>query len=93
MRRSLLAIAMSKVMLISFKIRFHAAVVHEPGKTDCKWKCKYRCSKALRHKTRIRTCNTCCQRCNCILPGTSGNYDTCPCNYHMTTHSGRRKCP
>ncbi|KAG2664034.1 hypothetical protein I3760_16G061100 [Carya illinoinensis] len=60
---------------------------------DCKGKCNYRCSKASRHKMCIRACNTCCSRCNCVPPGTSGNYEVCPCYWHMTTHGGRRKCP
>ncbi|CAI0396367.1 unnamed protein product [Linum tenue] len=79
--------------LITRQFQFHAAVVDDAGKIDCKGKCKYRCSKASRHKICIRACNTCCHRCNCVPPGTSGNYDTCPCYYHMTTHGGRRKCP
>ncbi|GLU06771.1 hypothetical protein SLE2022_237700 [Rubroshorea leprosula] len=63
------------------------------GKIDCKSKCDYRCSKASRHKMCIRACNTCCQRCNCVPPGTSGNKDVCPCYANMTTHGGRPKCP
>ncbi|KAG6751110.1 hypothetical protein POTOM_045628 [Populus tomentosa] len=65
----------------------------EAGKINCKSKCEYRCSKASRHKMCIRACNTCCQRCNCVPPGTSGNEDTCPCYANMTTHGGRHKCP
>ncbi|KAL4651580.1 hypothetical protein ACB092_01G170800 [Castanea dentata] len=60
---------------------------------DCRAKCDYRCSKSSRHKMCIRACNTCCQRCNCVPPGTSGNYEKCPCYWHMKTHGGRRKCP
>ncbi|XP_042487185.1 gibberellin-regulated protein 2-like [Macadamia integrifolia] len=60
---------------------------------DCGGKCNYRCSKASRHKICIRACNTCCSRCGCVPPGTSGNTDTCPCYAHMTTHGGRLKCP
>ncbi|KAK9270260.1 hypothetical protein L1049_025837 [Liquidambar formosana] len=62
-------------------------------KIDCKSKCDYRCSKASRHKMCIRACNTCCKRCNCVPPGTSGNQDVCPCYANMTTHGGRHKCP
>ncbi|KAG6624946.1 hypothetical protein CIPAW_16G061600 [Carya illinoinensis] len=46
---------------------------------DCKGKCNYTCSKASRHRMCIRACNTCCSRCNCVPPGTSGNYEVCPC--------------
>ncbi|XP_010909456.1 cypmaclein [Elaeis guineensis] len=60
---------------------------------DCPSKCDYRCSKASRHKICIRACNTCCQRCNCVPPGTSGNRDVCPCYANMKTHGGRLKCP
>ncbi|KAJ7973940.1 gibberellin-regulated protein 2-like [Quillaja saponaria] len=62
-------------------------------KIDCEGKCKYRCSKASRNKMCIRACNTCCDRCNCVPPGTSGNEDVCPCYANMTTHGGRHKCP
>ncbi|KAI6689656.1 hypothetical protein NL676_026484 [Syzygium grande] len=65
----------------------------EAKKIDCKSKCNYRCSKASRHKMCIRACNTCCNRCNCVPPGTSGNEDVCPCYANMTTHGGRHKCP
>ncbi|MQM22130.1 hypothetical protein Taro_055178, partial [Colocasia esculenta] len=51
------------------------------------------CSKASRHKMCIRACNTCCQRCHCVPPGTSGNEDVCPCYANMKTHGGRHKCP
>ncbi|MCL7045207.1 hypothetical protein MKW94_024987 [Papaver nudicaule] len=59
----------------------------------CPSACNYRCNKASRHKMCIRACNTCCQRCNCVPPGTSGNTDVCPCYAKMTTHGGRLKCP
>ncbi|KAI3407909.1 uncharacterized protein J3R85_020631 [Psidium guajava] len=62
-------------------------------KIDCGSRCNYRCSKSSRHKMCIRACNTCCQRCNCVPPGTSGNEDVCPCYANMTTHGGRHKCP
>ncbi|XP_015886321.3 gibberellin-regulated protein 11-like [Ziziphus jujuba] len=62
-------------------------------KIDCKSKCEYRCSKTKRHKMCMRACNTCCERCNCVPPGTSGNEDVCPCYATMTTHGGKHKCP
>ncbi|KAL1309310.1 hypothetical protein HN51_052008 [Arachis hypogaea] len=65
-----------------------------PGpKIDCKGKCDFRCSKSSHPNLCKRSCNTCCQRCNCVPPGTSGNYETCPCYYAQTTHGGKRKCP
>ncbi|KAI3957824.1 hypothetical protein MKW92_020682 [Papaver armeniacum] len=63
------------------------------GWLNCPPACDYRCSKSSRHKMCIRACNTCCQRCNCVPPGTSGNADVCPCYANMTTHGGRLKCP
>ncbi|KAJ9675633.1 hypothetical protein PVL29_024520 [Vitis rotundifolia] len=69
----------------------HNFVLYELS--DCKSKCAYRCSKAGWHKLCLRACNTCCQRCNCVPPGTAGNEDVCPCYAKMTTHGGRHKCP
>ncbi|KAI4375154.1 hypothetical protein MLD38_013058 [Melastoma candidum] len=65
----------------------------EAATIDCQGKCSYRCSKASRYKMCMRACNTCCERCNCVPPGTSGNEDQCPCYANMTTHGGRHKCP
>nr|KYP74730.1 Gibberellin-regulated protein 3 [Cajanus cajan] len=62
-------------------------------KIDCGGKCNYRCSKAGRHVMCLRACNTCCQRCNCVPPGTAGNRDMCPCYARLTTHGGKLKCP
>ncbi|ERN08523.1 hypothetical protein AMTRI_Chr11g98190 [Amborella trichopoda] len=64
-----------------------------PEGIDCGSACEYRCSKASRHKMCIRACGTCCARCHCVPPGTSGNEDVCPCYANMTTHGGRHKCP
>ncbi|XP_010530158.1 PREDICTED: gibberellin-regulated protein 2 [Tarenaya hassleriana] len=63
------------------------------SKIDCKGRCMYRCSKASRAKMCVRACNTCCVRCNCVPPGTSGNTHLCPCYASMTTHGGCLKCP
>ncbi|KAH7685396.1 Gibberellin regulated protein [Dioscorea alata] len=60
---------------------------------DCIGKCQYRCSKASRHNMCINACMVCCERCNCVPPGTSGNRDVCPCYAKMKTHGGRLKCP
>ncbi|KAK7379823.1 hypothetical protein VNO78_34347 [Psophocarpus tetragonolobus] len=62
-------------------------------KIDCSGKCNYRCSKARRNKICLRACNTCCQRCHCVPPGTSGNRELCPCYARLTTHGGKLKCP
>ncbi|KAK4276508.1 hypothetical protein QN277_014649 [Acacia crassicarpa] len=60
---------------------------------DCPGACSARCQLASRQKMCKRACGTCCRRCNCVPPGTSGNQEVCPCYYTMTTHGGRRKCP
>ncbi|MED6187328.1 hypothetical protein PIB30_075390 [Stylosanthes scabra] len=65
-----------------------------PGpQIDCKEKCDYRCSKSSHPNLCKRSCNTCCHRCNCVPPGTAGNFETCPCYWQQTTHGGKRKCP
>ncbi|KAL9330445.1 hypothetical protein ACSQ67_000055 [Phaseolus vulgaris] len=43
--------------------------------------------------SRKRACGTCCQRCNRVPPGTSGNQEMCPCYARLTTHDGKPKCP
>ncbi|RYQ92912.1 hypothetical protein S83_067580 [Arachis hypogaea] len=60
---------------------------------DCGGKCGYRCSKAGRPKMCMRACKTCCQRCNCVPPGTAGNQNACACYASLTTHGGKLKCP
>ncbi|CAN0872045.1 SN2, partial [Linum grandiflorum] len=61
-------------------------------KMDCGSACAGRCQLASRHRMCIRACGTCCARCNCVPPGTSGNREVCPCYAKMTTHGGRLKC-
>ncbi|CAK7346212.1 unnamed protein product [Dovyalis caffra] len=60
---------------------------------DCASACAARCQLSSRPNLCHRACGTCCARCNCVPPGTSGNYDVCPCYGNMTTHYGRHKCP
>ncbi|KAI4366318.1 hypothetical protein MLD38_022206 [Melastoma candidum] len=60
---------------------------------DCVQACGTRCSLSSRPNLCHRACGTCCGRCGCVPPGTSGNYDVCPCYANMTTHGGRHKCP
>ncbi|CAM8981707.1 unnamed protein product [Rhodiola kirilowii] len=63
------------------------------SKLDCGGECKRRCALSSRPNLCHRACGTCCLRCNCVPPGTSGNQKVCACYYNMTTHGGRRKCP
>ncbi|CAN4107401.1 unnamed protein product [Withania somnifera] len=62
-------------------------------KIDCGGACDARCRLSSRPRLCKRACGTCCARCNCVPPGTSGNHQTCPCYANMTTHGNRRKCP
>ncbi|OAY82856.1 Gibberellin-regulated protein 3 [Ananas comosus] len=80
------------LLLVEMNI-FDGPLVQGVEGIDCAAKCDYRCSKAGWHKACIRACNTCCERCHCVPPGTLGNKDVCPCYANMTTHGGRPKCP
>ncbi|CAI9104697.1 OLC1v1003421C1 [Oldenlandia corymbosa var. corymbosa] len=62
-------------------------------KLDCGVACAARCQLSSRPRLCKRACGTCCARCKCVPPGTSGNYDVCPCYASLTTHRNRRKCP
>ncbi|XP_021902437.1 gibberellin-regulated protein 1-like [Carica papaya] len=62
-------------------------------KIDCDAACESRCQLSSRPHLCMRACGTCCARCDCVPPGTYGNYDACPCYANMTTHEGRHKCP
>ncbi|GMN35783.1 hypothetical protein TIFTF001_005534 [Ficus carica] len=63
------------------------------GKIDCGGSCAARCRLSSRPRLCKRACGTCCERCNCVPPGTAGNQEVCPCYAKMTTHGGKRKCP
>ncbi|XP_022139249.1 gibberellin-regulated protein 11-like [Momordica charantia] len=60
---------------------------------DCGGACAMRCKLSSRPNLCKRACGTCCARCSCVPPGTSGGYDACPCYAHITTRGGRPKCP
>ncbi|XP_059637173.1 gibberellin-regulated protein 1-like [Cornus florida] len=63
------------------------------NRSDCGSACAGRCRLSSRPNLCKRACGTCCERCNCVPPGTSGNEDVCPCYANMTTHGGKHKCP
>ncbi|KAI3776473.1 hypothetical protein L1987_46258 [Smallanthus sonchifolius] len=63
------------------------------SKIKCGSACKARCRLSSRPNLCHRACGTCCARCGCVPPGTSGNQKVCPCYYNITTHGGKRKCP
>ncbi|KAE9460450.1 hypothetical protein C3L33_07672, partial [Rhododendron williamsianum] len=61
---------------------------------DCGGLCKERCSLHSRPNVCSRACGTCCVRCKCVPPGTSGNREICgKCYTDMTTHGNKTKCP
>ncbi|KAL2321878.1 hypothetical protein Fmac_026257 [Flemingia macrophylla] len=61
---------------------------------DCGGLCKSRCSLHSRPNVCHRACGTCCVRCKCVPPGTSGNRELCgACYTDMTTHGNKTKCP
>ncbi|CAK7328979.1 unnamed protein product [Dovyalis caffra] len=61
---------------------------------DCGGLCKQRCSLHSRPNVCTRACGTCCVRCKCVPPGTSGNREVCgTCYTDMTTHGNKTKCP
>ncbi|XP_039067954.1 snakin-2-like isoform X2 [Hibiscus syriacus] len=61
---------------------------------DCGGLCKQRCSQHSRPNRCTRACGTCCLRCKCVPPGTSGNREVCgSCYTDMTTHGNVTKCP
>ncbi|PWA64675.1 GAST1-like protein [Artemisia annua] len=64
-----------------------------PTKIDCGVACAARCKLSKRPNLCNRVCGTCCGRCNCVPPGTSGNYESCACYAEMTTRDNKKKCP
>ncbi|KAK4599985.1 hypothetical protein RGQ29_009871 [Quercus rubra] len=62
-------------------------------KIDCGAACSARCQLSSRPNLCKRACGTCCSRCSCVPPGTSGNHNVCPCYATMTTRGGKLKCP
>ncbi|KAB2051538.1 hypothetical protein ES319_A12G061400v1 [Gossypium barbadense] len=60
---------------------------------DCGVACEGRCRLSKRPNLCKRSCGSCCHRCKCVPPGTSGNYEACPCYANLTTRKNVRKCP
>ncbi|XP_073274093.1 snakin-2-like isoform X1 [Primulina huaijiensis] len=70
-----------------------SGTVNPVPKMDCGGACEVRCKLSSRPRLCKRACGTCCARCNCVPPGTSGNYEACACYATMTTRNNKRKCP
>ncbi|XP_039018161.1 snakin-2-like [Hibiscus syriacus] len=77
----------------------HARVVKGPTRklfrfVDCGGLCQARCSILSRQNVCKRASGTCCARCRCVPPGTSGNRERCGrCYTDMRTHGNKFKCP
>ncbi|KAK7814029.1 snakin-2 [Quercus suber] len=63
------------------------------GSPNCGAACSARCQLSSRPNLCKRACGTCCARCSCVPPGTSGNRDVCPCYATMIIRGGQLKCP
>ncbi|CAK9312709.1 unnamed protein product [Citrullus colocynthis] len=87
------SIFLSLLFLHSVESNAVGLIPPSPQKMDCGGACAGRCKLSSRPRLCNRACGTCCQRCNCVPPGTSGNHHLCPCYAAMTTHGGRLKCP
>ncbi|CAA0826648.1 Gibberellin-regulated protein 14 [Striga hermonthica] len=81
--------------MISRALAFAPAPSPSPSLSlDCNGLCQHRCSHHSRPKVCFRACGTCCVRCKCVPPGTSGNREVCgKCYTDMTTHGNKTKCP
>ncbi|XP_042507579.1 gibberellin-regulated protein 1-like [Macadamia integrifolia] len=60
---------------------------------DCAAACATRCGESKRPNLCKRSCGSCCFRCQCVPPGTSGNYEACPCYASIITRGNKPKCP
>ncbi|KAF5198468.1 Gibberellin-regulated family protein [Thalictrum thalictroides] len=64
------------------------------GQAECDKLCAVRCSLHSRPNVCTRACGTCCMKCKCVPPGTSGNRGKCGyCYANMKTHGNKLKCP
>nr|KAJ0216452.1 hypothetical protein LSAT_V11C300121070 [Lactuca sativa] len=101
---SIFLISLSQVSSSSSSEAGIEAQAHQPQRkvlrvfcvnyADCGSLCAVRCGKHSRPNVCTRACGTCCQRCNCVPPGTHGNREQCgSCYTDMLTHGNRPKCP
>ncbi|KAK1296962.1 Gibberellin-regulated protein 11 [Acorus calamus] len=90
---SLVLLLLTLRLVHSHSMTVGATDKSQPPPTNCKGACLIRCSKSGRPNLCNRACNSCCSTCKCVPPGTSGNYNVCPCYFKITTHGGARKCP
>ncbi|XP_076952846.1 snakin-2-like [Bidens hawaiensis] len=86
-------LVLSMLLLVQARETFNIYTKQFLLYSDCGSACPGRCRLSSRPNLCHRACGTCCARCNCVPPGTSGNQKVCPCYYNMRTHGGKRKCP
>ncbi|CAL1357945.1 unnamed protein product [Linum trigynum] len=61
---------------------------------DCAPLCANRCKLHSRPNRCNRACVSCCSKCKCVPPGTSGNREKCgTCYTGLTTKFNQPKCP
>ncbi|XP_010460028.1 PREDICTED: gibberellin-regulated protein 9-like isoform X1 [Camelina sativa] len=66
---------------------------HHRPRFNCGYACARRCSETSRKNVCYRACGSCCAKCQCVPPGTSGNTAACPCYANLRTHGNKLKCP
>ncbi|KAJ0700184.1 putative gibberellin regulated protein [Helianthus annuus] len=87
------SLLVSLVLFQAFQLDAASVDTYPPTKIDCGKACATRCMLSKRPHLCNRACGTCCGRCNCVPPGTSGNYEACACYAEMTTRGNKKKCP
>ncbi|KAL4305143.1 hypothetical protein AHAS_Ahas16G0048800 [Arachis hypogaea] len=74
----LLASLLASLLIIQLVHADHQAYQQTQGslqQIDCSGACAARCRLSSRPNLCRRACGTCCQRCNCVPPGTAGNQE------------------
>ncbi|XP_031107331.1 gibberellin-regulated protein 1-like [Ipomoea triloba] len=90
---SLLILHLSNAQFDQAELSNAPAPSPKPQGIDCPAACGERCKKSKRPNLCKRSCGSCCNTCKCVPPGTSGNYEICPCYFNLKTHNNTRKCP
>ncbi|KAL8144129.1 hypothetical protein V2J09_017161 [Rumex salicifolius] len=87
-KKLIIALFLSQLILVHAQV--HQQVIRFGMESiDCGEACTTRCQLSSRPNLCKRACGTCCRRCGCVPPGTSGHQDVCPCYFNQTTHGGK----
>ncbi|KAL5073874.1 hypothetical protein RYX36_012858, partial [Vicia faba] len=65
----------SKLLLSSLLLSLLILHLVHAQQIDCNGACAARCRLASRQHLCHRACGTCCRRCDCVPPGTSGGQE------------------